>query len=277
MEGRSQGVVPAANALRHRLSVDKLTTAQLADLREAFRLAAKRSDNRSFSFWAGIHGVPLGFCQHHVTNEHGARFFLPWHRAYLHNFELTLREFVPGVTLPWWDWTFDAAHPRFIPDAYSRRTLPGGGGPNPLASQAIPRMTQPPIPGQPRKTVRANNPPDSGSQPTAQFIDRTLLNMKNYFQFSLALENVHDGIHGLVGGTMANIGWAAYDPIFWAHHVMIDRIWALWQDRNGIAGPTPDMFEEVLQPFNLKIPGVLEIGRLGYTYSASRSGARGNR
>ena len=31
--------------------------------------------------------------------------FLPWHRAYLYNWEMAMRDRVPGVTLPWWDWT----------------------------------------------------------------------------------------------------------------------------------------------------------------------------
>jgi len=276
MEGSPPAVPGPANVPRHRLSVDKLSARQLADLREAFRRAGERLDNRGLSFWAGLHGVPQGFCQHHVTSTHGARFFLPWHRAYLYRFELTLREFVPTVSLPWWDWTFDANNPRFIPQAYAQKTL-APGTPNPLESQPIPRMTQPPIPNQPRKTRRANNPPDPTAQPPVAFIDQRLLRMKNYFQFSLALEQIHDGIHGHVGGTMGQIGWSAYDPIFWAHHVMIDRIWALWQDRNGIQGPTPDMFEEVLEPFNLRIPQVLEISRLGYDYAASESIVGGNR
>ncbi|HEY0388999.1 MAG TPA: tyrosinase family protein [Gaiellales bacterium] len=262
--------------LRHRLSVDKLDDGQLARFREAIRLAGQRLDNRGFSWWAGVHGVPQGYCQHHVENEHGARYFLPWHRAYLYQFELTLRDLVPDVTLPWWDWTFDAAHPRWIPDAYAQKKLADGSA-NPLESQPIPRMTQPPVPEQPRQTTRAANAPGAAWQPTAEYVDKTLLNIKNYFKFSLALEGIHDGIHGHVGGTMANIGWAAYDPLFWAHHVMIDRIWALWQDRNGIAGPTPDMFEEILEPFNLRVPQVLEISRLGYTYAASSVRVLGNR
>jgi tyrosinase len=261
-------------ALRHRLSVDKLAATQLAAVREAFARASAVRDNRGLGWLAGVHGIPQGYCQHQIESEHGQRFFLPWHRAYLYSFELALREFVADVTLPWWDWTLDPADPRWVPDAYAKRRL-ADGSPNPLASQPIPRITQPPIPNQPRRTKRANNGPSPQWQPTAQYIDRVLLNIKDYFTFSRTLESIHDGIHGHVGGTMANIGWAAYDPIFWAHHTMIDRIWALWQDRNGLAGPTPDMFEEVLEPFNLRIPQVLDINRLGYTYAATATRAPG--
>lgn len=267
---------PIPNVPRQRLSVDKLSEQQLSDLRRAIDLAAQRRDNRGFAWWAGVHGIPGGYCQHHVTDLHGARFFLPWHRAYLYRLELQLREFVPTVTLPWWDWTYDAAHPRWIPDAFAAKTQ-SDGTPNPLAGQPIPRMTTPPVPGQPRRTRRATNPPNPQYQPPVEYIDRVLLNIKDYFRFSLALEQIHDGIHGWVGGTMANIGRAAYDPLFWSHHCMIDRIWALWQDRNGVEGPTPDMFEEILEPFNLRIPQVLRINRLGYTYAATEAVAGGNR
>jgi hypothetical protein len=32
---------------------------------------------------------------------------------------------------------------------------------------------------------------------------------------------------------MGVVGTAAFDPIFWSHHAMIDRLWWLWQARNG--------------------------------------------
>ena len=253
---------------RHRLSVDKLNDDQLTRLRSAVAKAAARKDNKSWAWWAGLHGVPDHYCQHRIESDHGRRFFLPWHRAYLYRFELALRDLEPGVTLPWWDWSFDAEHPRFIPDSYK-----GSASSNPLAGQAIPNFN---IAAQPTATKRANNPPSSQQQPTWEHIDKVLLNIKDYFTFSLELEKIHDTLHGYIGGTMASINWSAYDPLFYAHHVMIDRIWALWQDRNGIQGPTPDMFEEVLEPFNLKIPQVLEIGHLGYTYAASVSVVGGN-
>src|ERR1700685_159138 len=84
--------------LRHRLNIDKLSTAQLA------------------SSSAAAHGHPIS---------------PPWHRAYLSFFELSLRDLQPGVTLPWWDWTAD----RHIPAAYNERDV--GGQPNPLFSAKV--------------------------------------------------------------------------------------------------------------------------------------------
>jgi tyrosinase len=116
-------------ALHHRLSVDKLNAVQLVNavqldrLRKAFGMSGEKQDNTGFAWFAGLHGVPQHFCQHHIESEHGRRFFLPWHRAYLYSFELSLQELVDDVTLPWWDWTYDAEHPRLIPEAFARARL----------------------------------------------------------------------------------------------------------------------------------------------------------
>src|SRR4051794_21331702 len=113
--------------VHHRKSVTKLDAGQLADLRRAFKAAMdiKPLDNRSYQYFAGWHGVPQGWCQHHNV------FFLPWHRQYLYYFELALQHQVPGVSLAWWDWTVD----RDIPPAYGQRRV--GNATNPLYQSAI--------------------------------------------------------------------------------------------------------------------------------------------
>ncbi|KUJ21549.1 Di-copper centre-containing protein [Mollisia scopiformis] len=50
-----------------------------------------------------------------------------------------------------------------------------------------------------------------------------------------SLENVHDSIHGTVGGNgghMSDLDYAAHDPAFWLHHANVDRIFAIWQALN---------------------------------------------
>jgi tyrosinase len=36
---------------------------------------------------------------------------------------------------------------------------------------------------------------------------------------------------------MSLVPFAAFDPIFWAHHTMVDRLWRLWQLRHPGALP----------------------------------------
>lgn len=49
-----------------------------------------------------------------------------------------------------------------------------------------------------------------------------------------SIESVHDQIHGLAGsgGHMSYIEYSAFDPIFFLHHAMIDRCFAMWQALN---------------------------------------------
>ena len=49
-----------------------------------------------------------------------------------------------------------------------------------------------------------------------------------------SLESLHDTIHSLAGlqGHMAWIPFSAFDPIFFLHHAMVDRVFALWQILN---------------------------------------------
>jgi tyrosinase len=54
------------------------------------------------------------------------------------------------------------------------------------------------------------------------------------FKNADSLESIHDVIHGATGsgGHMTYLDYSAYDPIFWLHHMMVDRAFALWQAVN---------------------------------------------
>lgn len=97
---------------------------------------------------------------------------------------------------------------------------------------------------------------------------QALIGLGDWTDFTTQLENVHDQVHTWVSGDMGLLSTAAYDPIFWSHHAMIDRIWALWQVRNGNSNIAPDLFDVVLDPFNLKVRDVLNVNTLGYDYAA---------
>ncbi|KAE9382243.1 Di-copper centre-containing protein [Stipitochalara longipes BDJ] len=49
-----------------------------------------------------------------------------------------------------------------------------------------------------------------------------------------SIESLHDQIHGLTGsgGHMSYIDYSAFDPVFWLHHAMVDRCFAMWQILN---------------------------------------------
>jgi tyrosinase len=252
----------AAGAFRYRRNVRRLTADQLAVFRTAVHKIKGLSDDRGYQHWAGIHGLPLPmYCQHGGAGPMGSRLFFPWHRAYLHFFELALQDQVAEATLPWWNWTQQDVG---VPDEYAQTTI--DGQPNPLAGAAVqPSARQS---GQPTKTTRS--PGDPADLPTVAEIG-DLLTRGDFFDFSSGLEDIHNRIHGWTGGTMGIIPWAAYDPIFWAHHTMIDRLWRLWQARHPGASPPPSLLGQALPPFPMTVADTLHVHHLGYDYAGSTS------
>jgi len=78
-----------------------------------------------------------------------------------------------------------------------------------------------------------------------------LLELNDFQDFQQQLEQVHDFVHVWVGGTVGEVPYAAYDPIFWAHHAMIDRVWRLWQLRHPTAGLPAGILDEALPTFRM--------------------------
>jgi tyrosinase len=50
---------------------------------------------------------------------------------------------------------------------------------------------------------------------------------------------------------------------------MLDRLWYLWQIKNGLNNIPADHLPVVLQPFGLTVRDVLDIEALGYEYAVS--------
>jgi tyrosinase len=93
--------------LKQRMNLDCMLPGQVAQLRAAFRelyrLNKWPEDRRSYNNVALVH-------QNHC--QHGWERFLPWHRIYLYELEQIVQDLMPGVTIPYWDWTM----PQYIPE-----------------------------------------------------------------------------------------------------------------------------------------------------------------
>jgi len=219
-------------------------------------------DDRGFAYLAGIHGLPLPIsCQHHNP------LFLPWHRAYLYLFEEAMQDQVAGVTLPWWDY-FAGGDPA-IPDAYAQEQVDGAA--NPLAHgpvRGIPQEQWDRIERGPMPDVTSRTPGDLAPFPDRSDLDQALA-APTFLDFTNFVEGFHDNVHVWVGGTMSEIPVAAFDPVFWAHHCMIDRLWYLWQLAHPGGDPPRSIMGRALQPFPMTVADTLSINALGYEYAAA--------
>jgi tyrosinase len=166
------------------------------------------------------------------------RNFLAWHRRYVRSFELRLQQAVPGVTVPYWDWTKD----REIPPALSDPGL--------LASWSVER-------GQFDETVL----------PTRALVNQ-VLGLTPFTPFQSNLEAIHGNVHNAVGGDMQT-AHSPSDPLFFLHHANVDRLWAKWEQTPKAADP-PNASAS-LKPrgkiISGKVSAVVDIGQLGYGYA----------
>jgi tyrosinase len=246
----------------HRKNAGLLSDDEVAGLRSAWEQikqisVSARGDDRGFFEHAGLHGVPYWQCPHHTPQ----RLFLPWHRAYLYRLEQALRDRVESVTLPWWDWTTTRA----IPPAFAEPEA--GGGANTLFGSDT--LVTPADVRDGAEIARATSREtgDPSRLPGPQDLTDVLA-QPSFAVFSDACEDLHDGVHVWVGGTMSNISFAAFDPVFWAHHCMIDRLWWLWQqDGRMNAVPFAGWEDQVLEPFNMTVRDVLNANALGFDYA----------
>jgi tyrosinase len=264
--------------LRSRRSVALLTVDQLGLLRQAFNAvyaisAQQINDERGYEYWAGIHGLPTPmYCQ----NAHGTPYFLPWHRAYLYFFERALQDQVPDATLAWWDWATPAGQGGVIPSAYGDEQ-DSVGHVNPLHSAAVNpiALEQGKANGLDMAPNTLREPGQAGSPPLPSRDEiQAALAQTDYDHFRGSVEQLHNRVHVWVGGEdghMSQIPFAAYDPIFWAHHTMIDRLWRLWQLQHPGANPDASLLDQALPPFRMTVRQTLDATALGYDYASSTS------
>lgn len=252
-----------AGTMVYRRRVGAADEEHMAAFRNAMTAIQALGDQRGYNHVAGYHGAPGWYCWHHQRNPRTplqARLFLPWHRAYLWDLEQKLQDQVEGAALPWWDWTRESG----VPPAYGAAQI--DGAPNPLqGSRARVPTANPPIN---RRTRRQPGQSPFARLPTAPGVE-ALYSDSDWASFADRLQNYHDNVHGWVGGDMGDVTTAAFDPIFFAHHCMIDRIWYLWQVRHGNGGVPSSLLGLVLDPFNKTVRDVLDVQTLGYEYASA--------
>lgn len=213
--------------------------------------------------------------------------FLPWHRAYIYEFEERLRAIDPSITLPYWP--FEQETPGTLPRVFSAGYFGGDGNrtqndrvtDGPFASWNIVRRIA-------RDTESGQTRLPSNTDVTSLF-GNTVYSAPAYNEQSVGFVTqmegwtgnnapwgMHNWVHGYIGGDMITMA-SANDPIFFLLHANMDRLWWQWQQQRGITtfqpvagGPAGHNLNDPLR-FLLRTPtnaDVLDIQNdMGYTYN----------
>ena len=227
---------------------------------------------------------------------HGSYYFLPWHRLYLYFLERRLRFLSgdPDFALPYWNYTDPGPNnteQRKIPAVFRDPSIDGGFNPLfiPDTAYAAPLPSNGRDPRYNRGAILDLS--DVSVARAFSFknfsIDRGTESFGGHpppqsFLFGALEETPHNNIHANIGGAnglLGNLFVAARDPLFFAHHANVDRLWESWLALGqGRANPVDDpqwitktwsFVDERLNVVTISPAEALDVvGQLGYTYDA---------
>ncbi|KAK3086021.1 hypothetical protein FSP39_012274 [Pinctada imbricata] len=171
-------------------------------------------------------------------SAHGGPNFLGWHRVYLTMFENALREYIPSVTLPYWDSTLDdkMANPANS-IIWTKHFFGNGNGivnSGPFANWMTPS-------GPLIRNI------GNGGQLFRTSDIRRVLSRRRVMEITeplgptaTNLEFHHGEVHLYVEGQMSDLTTASHDPLFYLHHCYVDYIWELFRKRQRMMGINPE-------------------------------------
>ncbi|KAL3519695.1 hypothetical protein ACH5RR_017844 [Cinchona calisaya] len=291
-----------SNTLRVRPATQLVDNAYLAKFNKAVQLmkALPDTDPRSFKQQANVHCAycdgaydQLGFPNLELQ-VHASWLFLPFHRCYLYFYERILGKLIgdPNFAMPFWNW--DAQGGMHLPDIYADST-------SPLYDTLRDAKHQPPT-----MIDLDYNGVDSNISDSQQLSQNLTIMYRQIVSNARtpqlffgnpyragdepdpgpgSLENIpHGPVHVWTGDRtqpnfedMGNFYSAARDPIFYAHHSNIDRMWGIWKTIGGRRQDITDtdwlnasflFYDENAQMVRIRVRDVLDTTKLGYTYQA---------
>jgi tyrosinase len=247
-------------------------------------IARQWGDPMSIGYQSQVHGtfVPSQAWPRHQGKKalwqecaHNHWFFLPWHRAYLLEFEAVVREHIRQLggpadqwALPYWNYSDHARDRRRLglPLPLRGETLPAGvvvpgvearpdgKFPNPLFNPTRrARAAAEPQPGEDTEWATAAEAllrPHYANQEDTGFVSfggGVIENPNNAALFHDSASELgqldaqpHGSVHIRVNGTMALFEAAGLDPVFWLHHSNVDRLWETYAHDLGHGYPFED-------------------------------------
>ncbi|KAM3251639.1 polyphenol oxidase, chloroplastic [Capsicum annuum] len=290
---------PPPTTPRIRPAAHSVDSAYIAKFNRAIQLMKQLPDDdpRSFRQQANVHCAycdgaydQLGFPNTELQ-VHSSWIFLPFHRCYLYFFERILGSLIndPTFAMPFWNW--DHPDGMRIPAMYTNPS-------SPLYDRLRDRRHQPPV----MVDLDFN-----GTDPNISNAAQTSQNLTNMYRQMVSLGRTpdtflgdpyraggqpggggsletmaHGAVHVWTGDrtqanfeNMGDFYSAGRDPIFYAHHSNIDRLWTVWKTLGGRRQDFTDpdflntsflFYDENAQMVRIRVRDVLDSRGLGYVY-----------
>lgn len=227
--------------------------------------------------------VPLGI--------HRSWLFFPWHRMHIYFHERIVGKLVGDETfaLPYWNW--DSPDGMAIPEFYLYGSFNDPDRDVAHLPRAIANLdyTWADDEASPQDQIATNlafmyNQMVSGARKLELFMGcRLRPGEAGQCDGPGTIENApHNALHSWVGSArkpnredMGVFYSAARDPIFYAHHSNIDRMWTIWKKLNGKRAEISDpqwldshfyFYDENARLVRIKVRDCLDTTRLGYVY-----------
>ena len=294
----------------------------IAKLNRAYELmrALPDDDPRSFEVQANMHcafcnGAYKQLDTNITLQVHFSWFFMPWHRLYLYFHERILASLLgdPSFALVYWNWdnqilSNDTDHiGNNMPRYFTVKDTPLYDAKRDRDHTPASELVRINV----ASNVTTTDTPEEIAQENLNILYQSLVTANTADMFmggayrqgtdlsnssvtdaplggSLEL-NVHSGIHYWTGDPnrklRSNMGvftTAARDPIFYAHHANVDRLWDVWTTLPGGCrkDPTDEDFLEAEFLFydenknlvKVKAKDALDLSKMGVSYEAATEG-----
>lgn len=298
-------ILPDATSLplRTRPAAHSVTTDYVAKFNAgiAAMKALPADDPRSFAAQASVH---CAYCDGSYSPEgfpgvelqvHNSWLFFPFHRCYLYFFERILGSLIgdPGFAVPFWNWDApdgmrmpamyaDRSSQLFDPRRDSRHAPPKLINLDYNANVREPRFT---YKQQVDHNLRVMYRQMVSLSPTPSlFFGSAYRAGDDPNQGPGPVESIpHGPVHIWCGDPnqpdgedMGNFYSAGFDPLFYAHHANIDRMWSVWKGldvRRHTDLTDPDwldasflLYDETPKLVRIRVRDVLDTDRLRYRY-----------
>ncbi|KAK9150053.1 hypothetical protein Syun_008362 [Stephania yunnanensis] len=291
---------PPSSPMRVRPAAHLVDKEYIAKYSKAIAMmkALPNNDPRNFTQQANIHCAycdgafdQVGFPNIEIQ-VHNSWLFFPWHRFYLYFNERILGKLIgdPTFALPYWNW--DAPSGMSIPSMYTNPS-------SPLYDKLRDEKHQPPtLVDLDFNATDSTIPNEQQIQSNLTIMYRQVVSNGKTAQLFLgmpyragdqpdpgagSLENVpHNPVHFWTGDRnqpnredMGTFYSAARDPIFFAHHSNVDRMWMIWRRLGGMRRDFTDpdwlnasflFYDENAQLVRVKVRDCLDPSAMRYKY-----------